>query len=172
MATNLARIGVYLLDAGGFVANVPLYLTVDTAQTVAQMITEAQSVLSLLDVLTGSQISSTTFSLVVSNPGGVKGSPVANSKNVEQGVIGYTNTLNAYPFDSAIPAILASKISGNKLNLLDPDVAAYAGHLDANAGAYRYIQDGGGNLNGIAHSFRRIRKRSPASTRRTGTLGP
>lgn len=158
MATDSARISIFLKDPSLAYASTPFYLNVNGAQTLDQFIAEATTLGGLVDKLTGARISQVQAVLTVPLSGSWKaaanvGSDVGAGMGLSFQVSGAT-----HPWLAQLPAILASKLSGTSLKLTDTDVSNFLNHIVGSSLPYQYSSNVGGGLSSLRQSFYSQRK--------------
>lgn len=107
MAIQELHIGVRLTDVWGLKASTDLYAAVDDTQTIAQLITESQLALTVMDPITDAQITAGEIRLTVPVTGltGLKTAPTGNQKVDMVGLFGYAVSGTKKHYAVPVPAI-------------------------------------------------------------------
>lgn len=131
MAVNTINVRLQDDESSPKRATLPLY--VPTGFTLAQYQTFYNAAAPLVDDLTGSKIASADLTVALTQPAGLKASPVADTINERGGLIGM-ETAGQFNDSVLIPNILWSIMSGDEFSLADPAVAAFILLLTAGDG--------------------------------------
>lgn len=128
MANLNAILSYTLQDADGERTAFPYYATVSDADSLATLQGESDAYATLLDAITDGQIVKQRLIVEFPVTGGLKGAPVAGSEIERTGLFTYPLTaLVGKVFSQDIPAFKYTLFVGNKINLMDLDVAAWTG---------------------------------------------
>jgi len=171
MAVNASRISPVLRDASGVTASMPFYLTIDVGQSLSQIITEAQTLVTLINALTDAQIVTVGCGAYVPLLGGWNSAPIGACRCSNVAVFSFGCVTGSCIWPIPMPAIKASKTIAGFLNLADSDVQAFYNHVKANTGSYRYTTNGGVQLNSLAWTFLGRRGYRAQTSRNTWTVG-
>jgi hypothetical protein len=159
-ANTVVRFSATVQDEAGLKASVVSHLYVDSAQTVAAMVTALNTWLADLDAITGGQIIRSGIGIVPALPGGIKGSPVAGSEVQEVATFDFTQTGVPYHYGQVVPAFLeTAETAAHKPNLADAGVAAFVTLLTtAPVLGGAYTGPGNDALAALAYAFLATRK--------------
>jgi hypothetical protein len=125
-ANTVAHFSATIQDETGLKANTLAHLYIDSASTVAQVVTALNAWLTDLDAISDGQIIRSGATIVPALPGGLKGAPASGSEVQETASFDFTQTGITYHWASVVPAFNEAKeTADHKPDLADTDVLAY-----------------------------------------------
>lgn len=136
-----------------------LYLFLDPATTVANLVAEYQATSLLLDAITGGVIQTGKITLDVDPDAGVKGTAVAGSRVEQTGVFDFTNAVTSRLWGQAVPSLLNSKIVSGRINDADTDIVAWVTNLLSAVTTGHYTNNSFQHLAAVRDTFISFRKR-------------
>jgi hypothetical protein len=141
MTTRNSILSITLLDADGRTASLPIYATFnDASVTLADLISNATALASLVDAITDAQPVNISLSLEIA-PTGVKTEPVALSDVEEGGLFSYALTTPAgKSYGQWIPGIMQSLVSLDVIPNTG-DVLTWTSAMISPAGTMQYTND-------------------------------
>lgn len=114
--SNMALVNIIsfsVRDSDGDSASIPIY--VDTGMTIAEYQAFVTFFAPLLDSVLGSQIDSSTLTLNMTLPGGLKTEPVANIENQKGGNLSFMAANSRYKHSTRLPGLLPANFSGKSV---------------------------------------------------------
>jgi hypothetical protein len=120
---TISRVSIEITDGIGMIMSTDAFLYVDSAKTVADVLSDAQALALAVDNASDGKVTKATVALLFT-PTGVKPDPVDTSRIEAMAVMNYhlTGSTRVEPFN--IPAVAAAAQSGDKLDLTAAAVAA------------------------------------------------
>ena len=159
-ANTVVRFSATLQDETGLKASVISHLFIDSAQTVAQVVTAMNTWAADLDAITGAQIVRLGVTITPAIPGGVKGSPAVGSEVQEVATFDFTQTGTPYHYGQVVPAFLeTAETADHKPDLANAGVAAWTTLLTtAPVLGGAYTGPGNDALAALSYAFLATRK--------------
>jgi len=147
-----------MTDELGIDASCLLYVFLDPATTVANLISEYQATSLLLHAISGGALKPGVVSLYIDPDAGAVAAAAAGSRVEQTAVFDFTNNANSRLWGEAVPAFLDSKISGGRINDADTDVVAWVTNLETAVTTGHYTTNNFLRLVAVKDAFLSFRK--------------
>ena len=152
----------YLRDETGQTANVPLYVNIEDDQNVADVFEELISTGTLINNITGCAIYEATCGVYAPQVFAWRPRPAIGSRCSFGALFKFGTNIATWHYGITIPAILESKLIGHRVNVSDPDIAAFINIMTDTGRPYVYSTKEGAELDSFVSSFLNVRKPPPA----------
>jgi len=160
MATYLASFSASLKDYLGTKVSHDLFVTINDADTLAQIATVAADYCAVLGAIIGGE--GLDFQVKIHLPTtGLPVSAVAGDEAEKTGLFAFDQSNSTYVSSVDVPTIDEGKIVNGKINLADTDVAAWVSWIGTGHTNVRPVSKYSNNLNGLesaAITFRKHRR--------------
>jgi len=160
-----AHFSYRMQDELGINATCVLYLYLDPATTVANLIAEYQSTSLLLHAISGGALKVGSIQLEADPDAGAVAAAVAGSRVEQTGVFDFTNAVTSRIWGEPVPALLNSKISGGRINDADTDIVAWTTNLLGSVTTGHYTNNSFQHLAAVRDTFISFRKHRKQLTR-------
>jgi hypothetical protein len=168
MAQVPGLVSFTILDYYGSSGSVPIYVAIDTAQTVAQMLTFLDAQQALLVPLTEGEITEGRFELLKTY--NVPAPVTDHAAEIERGGLfnfEQNGAPRAYKDGILIPAFNTAKLVNGKINLADVDVIAWVNSIKALSSAVQIVSKFGFLLASLIDTLMTFRKHRKSLTKRS-----
>jgi hypothetical protein len=145
-------------DALGLRSANPIYFEITDSQTIAQALSEASTYAGLVNAVTDGVVARVSLSLDVAALPSAGSKPLSTARVSNVAVFDYIAAATRRIWGQVVPAIAQSKLSGNRINNADSDVAALIGFTAGTAAPYQATDPDSQALTDFKDSFLGVRK--------------
>lgn len=136
LATVNTLVSIHVVDELGVKATMPIWLSGADTQTLAQLVTAAQSIATDTDAIIGGQIIKVTAAVSVPVPSGAKALPAAGSRVEQTALFNFSQTGSPYKYGVDVPSVKDAALTGGRVNLANTDVLAWITLITGAIGAF------------------------------------
>ena len=164
-ADTAVRFSATVEDETGVKGSVLTHAVVDSADTIATLVTAQQAWVSAVDGVSGAKVISSGMTFSPALPGGIKGAAIAGARVEQTGVLNLGNNTTPYRYGVTIPALKDSLIVAGRINLTDALITTFTTLLTSAVGGGAYTNLARQTLTGVIDAVLSFRKHRRERTR-------
>jgi len=159
VANYQGNVSYRLLDSRGVEVPYTVYFETAEANDITDIVTAVGDLATLLDAVTGSQITQQSVKITdIPLGGGLKGAPIAGSNNSSGGAFTFTQAGVKFVYTTTVPAIRETLIVNGRINEAATAVTDYTAELVTPGGVLAWTSQGVRDLLAWIRTFLNTRK--------------